>query len=74
MGRSMASRVRTCRRSGQVSITDLRSSFRRHTVLHDITDDAELVEVTAAALGAEGLLECDLARCDKQLKRCKDGR
>jgi hypothetical protein len=31
-------------------------------VLHDITDDAELVEVTTTALGAERLLECDLPR------------
>ena len=30
------------------------------TVLHDITDDAELIEVTTTTLGAEGLLECDL--------------
>ena len=29
-------------------------------VLHDITDDAELVEVAASALGAERLLEGDL--------------
>lgn len=30
------------------------------TVLHDITDDAELIEVTTTALGAERLLKCDL--------------
>src|SRR5690606_24291928 len=29
-------------------------------VLHDVADDAELVKVAAAALGAEGLLEDDL--------------
>ena len=30
-------------------------------VLHDIADDAKLVEVTATAFRAEGLLECDLS-------------
>jgi hypothetical protein len=30
------------------------------TVLHDITDNTELIEVTATALSAERLLECDL--------------
>jgi hypothetical protein len=30
------------------------------TVLHDITDDAELIEVTTTALSAERLLKCDL--------------
>jgi hypothetical protein len=30
------------------------------TVLHDITDDAELIEVTTSALSAEWLLKCDL--------------
>lgn len=39
-----------------------RLSGERHTVLHDITDDAELVKVTTTALGAERLLECDLDR------------
>ncbi len=29
-------------------------------VLHDIADNAKLVKVTAAAVGAEGLLEADL--------------
>ena len=29
-------------------------------VLHDIADDAELVEITTAALGTEWFLECDL--------------
>jgi hypothetical protein len=28
--------------------------------LHDITDDAELIEVASAALSAERLLKCDL--------------
>jgi hypothetical protein len=32
----------------------------KHTVLHDIANDAKLVKVTATALGAERLLECDL--------------
>ena len=30
------------------------------TVLHDITDNTELIEVTATTLSAERLLECDL--------------
>lgn len=34
---------------------------KRHTVLHDIADDAEFVKVPSPALGAERLLECDLA-------------
>ena len=29
-------------------------------ILHNITDDAKLVEVTAASFSAEWLLECDL--------------
>jgi len=33
---------------------------RIRTVLHDITDDAELVEVSSTALSAERLLKCDL--------------
>ena len=32
----------------------------QQVVLHDVADDAELVKVAAAALGAEGLLEDDL--------------
>lgn len=31
-----------------------------HTVLHDITNNAKLVEVTTTALSAERLLKCDL--------------
>jgi hypothetical protein len=31
-------------------------------VLHDITDDAKLVEVTSTTLGTEGLLKCDLSK------------
>lgn len=30
------------------------------TVLHDITDNAELIEVATTALSAERLLKCDL--------------
>lgn len=33
-------------------------------VLHDITNDAELVKVTAPAFGAERLFEVDLHRGD----------
>lgn len=34
--------------------------MRKHTVLHDITNDTELVKVAATALSTEWLLECDL--------------
>ena len=60
MGRSMASRVRTCRRSTSKSVWPHDRLLRIRTVLHDITDDAEFIEVTTTALSAERLLKCDL--------------
>lgn len=63
MGRSIASSVNTWRRSRrdfyQHYVGDVERDFER-TVLHDITDDAEFIEVTTTSLSAEGLLECDL--------------
>lgn len=63
MGRSIASSVNTWRRSeedfDQYCVDNAPRGFER-TVLHDITDDAELIEVTTTSLSTEGLLECDL--------------
>lgn len=36
----------------------------RHTVLHDITDDAKFVEVATTAFGTERLLERDLKQLE----------
>lgn len=41
-------------------MTGIPNEDSKRTVLHDITDDAELIEVTTTSLGTEGLLECDL--------------
>lgn len=35
----------------------------KHTVLHNITDDAKFVKVASTALCAKRFLECDLLKC-----------
>lgn len=67
MGRSMASKVKTCSKSNEklISITHGnkdKPNCDEHTVLHDITDDAELVKVSSTALRTKGFLECDLQK------------
>lgn len=64
MGRSMASKVNTCSKSNEKSISmahvKSKPNCDEHTVLHDITDDAELVKVSSTALRTKWFLECDL--------------
>lgn len=54
----MARRVNTCKRSKKLAL--LNDSWMTRTVLHDIANDTEFVEVASTALCAERLFEGDL--------------
>jgi hypothetical protein len=58
----MASSVNTCRRSILCSAFSLAKGAPQaeHTVLHNVADDAELIEVTASTLRAKWFLEGNL--------------
>lgn len=59
-GRSIVKMLRTCKRSEQLSTRLHVSTDVQLTVLHNVTDDPILVEVTASTLRAKWLLETDL--------------
>jgi hypothetical protein len=64
-GLSMVRIDKTCSRSAQPVRLGTWLEAGRRTVLHDVADDAKLVKVAPAALGAKGLLEGELDVADK---------
>lgn len=64
IGRSIASNVSTWRRSGKISIYGSIDNPRRRTVLHDVTDDAELIKVASTPFSTERLLEGNLEQLE----------